>query len=170
MTFEELYQKHYKQIYAFCYRFIGQQEKVGDLTQETFLRLYDRMNKTNLRIENPRAWLYKVAGNLCVNELNVTQRRSEIIRELPLKKSDRDDPESLMLEKERSHLLHKALKDLKPEHRLLIMMYQDGLSYREMSEATGVPETSIGKTLWRSIEKIAQIIKTKHHVHGRDPA
>jgi RNA polymerase sigma factor (sigma-70 family) len=170
MNFEQLYQKHYRQIYAFCYRSIDQREKVGDLTQETFLRLYNRMKKSNPPIENPRAWLYKVAGNLCLNELNVSRRRTEIIQELPLEKTDRNNPETLLVEEERFQLLQKVLQDLKPEHRLLVMMYQDGLSYREMAEATGIPENSIGKTLWRSIDKIAQIIKTKDYVYGRDSA
>jgi len=42
-------------------------------------------------------------------------------------------------------------------------MYQDGLSYREMSEASGISINSVGKTLWRVIEKLSETINTKNH-------
>ena len=39
MTFDQLYKKHYVQIYRFCYRFTGDREMAGDLAQEAFLKL-----------------------------------------------------------------------------------------------------------------------------------
>ena len=46
---------------------------------------------------------------------------------------------------------------------MLLLMYQDGLSYKEMSGATGIALNSIGKTLWRTIEKVSEMIKAKNH-------
>ena len=82
--------------------------------------------------------------------------------------ADRDihDPESILLRKEQKELLHRSLEQLRPEQRMLLLMYGDGLSYSEMSEATGIPLNSLGKTLWRSIERIANNIKKIDHGPG----
>jgi DNA-directed RNA polymerase specialized sigma24 family protein len=36
------------------------------------------------------------------------------------------------------------------------------MSYREMSVATGMPVNSVGKTLWRIIDKIAETLKNEN--------
>ena len=167
MTFEQLYQQHYQQIFKFCYRFVDDWEKAGDLTQDTFLKLYQRMKEGNKTIDNSKAWLYKVAGNTCLNELSKNKRRAEISSELDLESMETNNPETLLLEQEKKALLRKFIHQLKPEHQMLLLMYQDGLTYQEMAEATGIPLNSIGKTLWRSIEKISNAIKQKENVPGR---
>ncbi len=53
--------------------------------------------------------------------------------------------------------------ELEPKYQMLMLLYQDGLSYKEMSEATGIPFNSVGKTLWRSIDKVSQKIKRTDH-------
>ena len=163
MTFEELYRSHYEQIYNFCFRFVNDAEKAGDHTQDTFLKLYQRMNKGQQSIENPKAWLYKVAGNICLNAINIENRRVQILEGMDLKKSERRNPESLFLEEEKVNFIRKAIHQLSPEPKLLLLMYQDGLSYREMSQATGIPLNSIGKTLWRGIEKVSKFLKKTDH-------
>ena len=166
MTFDQLYKKHYAQIYRFCYRFNGDSDRAGDITQEAFMKLYLRMKNRKDPIENKRAWLYRVAGNLCLNEENTLKRREEIVSNIPVADRDIHDPESILLRKEQKELLHRSLEQLRPEQRMLLLMYGDGLSYSEMSEATGIPLNSLGKTLWRSIERIANNIKKIDHGPG----
>jgi RNA polymerase sigma-70 factor, ECF subfamily len=55
--------------------------------------------------------------------------------------------------------VENAISQLEPKQLMLIMMYKDGLSYREMAEATGIREQSVGKTLWRIIDGLASSIK-----------
>lgn len=167
MDFEQLYQQQYEKIYKFCYRFVGDREKAGDLTQDTFLKLYQRMKNGDQAIINTRGWLYKVAGNMCLNHLNQAQRRSAITLGLSMRNKEHNTPETLLLEQEKADLVKKFLHTLDPKIQMLLLMYQDGLSYREMAEATGIPINSIGKTLWRNIDKIANSIKQTEHEPGR---
>lgn len=167
MNFEHHYQQQYEQIYKFCYRFVGDREKAGDLTQDTFLKLYQRMKNGDQSILNTRAWLYKVAGNMCLNLVSQSQLRSEISQRLPMESIEHNTPETMLLKQEKEDLVRKFLYQLKPENRMLLLMYQDGLSYQEMAEATGIPLNSIGKTLWRNIDKIANAIKQTEHEPGR---
>ena len=159
--FEILYRQYYEPIYKFCFRFIASHESALDITQETFFKLYERMNLKGKEIENTRAWLYKVAGNLCLNSLNTKKRHSEIKNLMEIQSIENTTPENILIRDEKSAFVREAIGQLKPENRILIMMYQDGLSYREMSEATGVAINSVGKTLWRAIRKISETIKTE---------
>lgn len=161
--FEAHYQLHFEAIFRFCFRFLNSRESALDITQETFMKLFERMNQQGKEIENTKAWLYKVAGNLCLNMLNSKGKHSEIESILPSNPVETTTPESILIHNENADLVRNILGQLKPESRLLILMYQDGLSYREMSEATGISINSVGKTLWRIIEKISETIKTKNH-------
>lgn len=163
MTFEELYKLHYESIYKFCFRFLNSREKAMDVVQETFLKLYQQMNTGDYIIENKRAWLYKVAGNICLNLINTTNKQTEIKGQLKFSITEKSNPESQLINKEKVQNIRKAIESLKPQHQMLVLLYQDGLSYKELSEATGIPFNSIGKTLWRSIEKISQTINKTDH-------
>jgi len=117
------------------------------------------MNQQGNNIDNNRAWLYKVAGNLCLNSLNKKTRHSEIENTIEIQSVENTNPENILIDNEKNRLIRNAIGQLKPENRVLILMYQDGLSYHEMAEATGIRVSSIGKTLWRAIDKISANIK-----------
>lgn len=163
MKFEDLYQLYYEQIFRFCYRFVLDMSQAGDITQDTFVKMLHRMRKSNQTIQNPKAWLYKVASNLCLNSIHTHQRRSEILSGVPMNTAEHNTPESLYLKSEKEKLAKNAIDQLKPDQKLLLLMYQDGLSYKEMSEATGIPLNSVGKTLWRNIEKVSLTLKKTGH-------
>jgi RNA polymerase sigma-70 factor (ECF subfamily) len=153
--FEFLYRQYYGPVYKFCFRFLQSRDRAQDTVQETFIKLYERMNNKGNDIENTRAWLYKVASNLCMNSLDSTKRHSEIENLLDSKSVETSTPEHIFIEDERRMLVQMAIGQLKPENQMLILMYQDGLSYREISEATGIKFNSVGKTLWRAIDKLS---------------
>lgn len=154
-NFEIHYRQNYEMIFRFCFRMLGSHEVALDITQETFIKLFERMNGQGLEIENTKAWLYKVAGNLCLNVLNNTLRRSEIENRLDNNTIENNNPENILIRDEKTAIVRNAIKSLKPDQQILILMYQDGLSYKEMSEATGINVNSVGKTLWRIIDKLS---------------
>lgn len=163
MTFNELYQAHYEQIYRFCFRFVGDADQAADLCQDTFLKLYNRMNMPSHNIDNIRAWLYKVAGNLCVNAVAKKNNRTFLLNDNQFKTTVDQNPELAFIANETKEILRLAMEQFGPKQRMLLLMYQDGLSYKEMAEATEIPLNSVGKTLWRSIEKLSEMIKKQDH-------
>ncbi len=156
-----LYRKYYEAIYRFCFRMLGNHENAMDITQETFIKLYERIKGHVSEIENTRAWLYKVAGNLCLNALNTKSHQSEIRNRIENQSIDHSTPEKILLEIEKTRMLKNVLAQLTPKNQLLIFMYQDGLSYKEMSAGTGIKLNSLGKTLWRIIDQISETVKLK---------
>lgn len=143
-NFDELYNKHYKSVYRLAIRFLNNKENAADITQDVFLYLYNKLNK-NKNIENEKAWLYKVTSNLCLAFIRKNKRIVRITR----------DTKNEMTEGNQSGLeVFSALKRLKESDRILLTFYNEGLSYKELAELTGIKFTSVGKTLSRALKRL----------------
>jgi RNA polymerase sigma-70 factor (ECF subfamily) len=154
-SFESLYEHFAAAIYRFSYRLLGNSEEARDLTQETFFRLFQAMDG-GPPIGNPNSWLYTVAANLCANQLKKRARRRRDIG-FP-DRNGRGHEEELVVRQERESI-RRCLSQLSKRDQVLLMLYGNDLSYEEMSRATGIKTSSIGKTLARGIEKLARLLR-----------
>ena len=88
MAFETLVGPYRRELLVHCYRMLGSLHDAEDLVQETLLRAWEK----RATLTNPgsyRAWLYRIATNLCLNWLRSVPRRS-----LPLDTHPQSDPNS----------------------------------------------------------------------------
>ena len=73
-AFQILVERHQASLLNMIYRFLGDRTKSQDLAQEVFLRVWQAA-----RTYEPKAkfttWLYRIAANLCLNELKSSRRR-----------------------------------------------------------------------------------------------
>jgi RNA polymerase sigma-70 factor (ECF subfamily) len=80
-AFGALVEFHQRELRAHCYRMLGSVQEADDIVQEAFWRAWDRRETYEGR-STIRAWLYKIATNLCIDSLRHRQRRSlPVIRE-----------------------------------------------------------------------------------------
>lgn len=63
---EQIVIEHYDAIYKYCYWKVGNSEDAQDITQEVFLNFVRNINTYSDR-GKPRAFLYTIAKNLCIN-------------------------------------------------------------------------------------------------------
>jgi len=73
-AFAELFDRHRRELRVHCYRMLGSFVDAEDMTQETFLRAWRRLSSFEGR-STVRAWLYKIATNLCLDALRTRPRR-----------------------------------------------------------------------------------------------
>jgi RNA polymerase sigma-70 factor (ECF subfamily) len=73
-AFERLYGEYSAPIYNLCARILGDREEAKDVTQEVFLKAFDRLPAADAGPLNLRAWLYRVATNACLNHLRSRRR------------------------------------------------------------------------------------------------
>jgi RNA polymerase sigma-70 factor (ECF subfamily) len=73
-AFEKLATRHRRELQLHCYRMLGSLEESEDLVQETFLRAWRRRETFQGR-STPRAWLYRIATNACLDALQRSPRR-----------------------------------------------------------------------------------------------
>lgn len=158
MDFRQIYKHHYKTVFGFCYRMIGDMEIAKDISQETFTKLYELSLKEH-HPDKILSWLYKVAGNRCLNHLKRGKMIRNVNRELDQPGIEYDNPEKMFIKNESIETIRNIINQLKPKQKMLILMYQDGFSYKELAKATEIPYNSIGKTLWRTIDLLSQKLK-----------
>src|SRR5580704_6830263 len=87
-AFDELFRRYQPRIRAACVKLMGNAEAADDMVQETFynvVRSADRIDETY----NFSAWIYRIATNVCTDELRRRQRRLK--RETEAKSDDEGD-------------------------------------------------------------------------------
>jgi RNA polymerase sigma-70 factor (ECF subfamily) len=72
--FEELTQKHRRELLGHCYRMVGSASEAEDLVQETYLRAWKAYDRFEGR-SSVRTWLYRIATNVCLTNLEGRDRR-----------------------------------------------------------------------------------------------
>ncbi len=160
MDFENFYKEQYEMLYRFIFRILRNHEQSKDIAQETFLNLYTYMNNNHL-VHHPKAFLYRIAINLCKNNI----KRANILRRVKNNIKYNHQKESIEKEyvtKEKRELVHHAMKRLSQRNQLLLQLYLNDLSYTEMAEITRIKPGSIGKTLSRAINRVAQYLKEEY--------
>jgi len=145
-------------IYRYVCRLIGKCAEAEDLTQETFLRLFDSLQKGHA-MGNVRPWLYRVAHNLAIDWLRQQGRLEQIEDDaLPLTATIDAAPnaEQRLLANERRQRLCVVLARLSPQQRHCLFLRAEGLSYREIGEVLGISLSSVATFLGRAIKRIAE--------------
>jgi RNA polymerase sigma-70 factor, ECF subfamily len=74
-AFEALVAPHQRELLVHCYRMLGSFHDAEDMLQETLLRAWEKCG-TFTSLGSFRAWMYRIATNLCLNALTRQPRRS----------------------------------------------------------------------------------------------
>ncbi|MFN8512294.1 MAG: RNA polymerase sigma factor [Thermomicrobiales bacterium] len=147
-AFASLYAEYQRPITGYLRRLVGNGEIAEDLAQDTFLKAYKALGRTNDEL-NFRAWLYRIATN---NALSY-HRRQRLLQWLPFASGSRE-PATEARYAERvgeQELVETTLRQLKPEHAsLLLMRHHQGLSLSEIATVLGVDTTVAKARLFRA--------------------
>lgn len=140
---------YHAEVAAYLRRLTHEAEVAEDLAQEAFLRLQREIQRGRAP-DNPRAWLYRVAGNLAISRgrhVAVVRRRLAVT--WPAAGID-DSPEREVLRQERDSGLDGVLADLPRDARLGLMLAAQGFSGREIATALGRSEVATRTMLCRA--------------------
>lgn len=169
-AFRTLVERHQSSMLNLIYRFIGDIAKSQDLAQEVFLRVW----QTAKRYE-PKAkfttWLYRIATNLCLNELKASRRKKWIrLFHVDTEGQDRGgedfsdespSPEEMLLTRERDREITEALQSLPENQRMAIILKRyDDLSYEEISRILNCSVSAVESLLVRAKRNLQQKLKT----------
>lgn len=145
---KEMVEAHGDSVYRLALRYTGNCSIAQDITQETFLKAFKRINSFD-QDKPAKPWLLKIAGNLCKNYLRDN-------REIPvdfieaMEKTDQANPEQLYINQERDTELMRAVKNLPDKYREVIMLkHVNELSYSEICEVLGLELSLVKNRLYR---------------------
>jgi RNA polymerase sigma-70 factor (ECF subfamily) len=154
----ELFELLRDPIYRYVCRLVGKRAEAEDLTQETFLRLYDSLQKGHA-MGHVRPWLYRVAHNLAIDWLRQQGRLEQIdddAEPLATAMDAAPNAEQRLLASERRKRLRVVLSRLSPQQRHCLFLRAEGLGYREIGEVLGIGISTVSTFLGRAIKRIAE--------------
>ena len=139
-----------------CYRMLGSLQDAEDLAQETLLRAWRALDRFEPRAQF-QTWLYRIATNACLDELERRPRRPEPIDPFPDRApSDTDlpsyDPAARYAIREGVELaLMRAIQEL-PGRQRAVLIFRDVLGWTspEVAELLGSTVASVNSALQRA--------------------
>lgn len=160
--FNDIYQQQYTSVFRLVSKFSVSRHEAEDIVQEVFVKLYLQFNSGG-EVQYPKTWLYKVASNICINTVNRRKEMHIIERINESEFGESHSIESKIESKEQEKIIHEALLKLKEQERIIVILYSEGLSYKEIAEISGVRFSSISKSLSRAMEKLKPLLKNQYY-------
>ncbi|GIW06003.1 MAG: RNA polymerase subunit sigma-24 [Dehalococcoidia bacterium] len=174
-AFNQLVERYQFQVYNLCRRMLGDPELAADATQETFLNAFEHIGR--FRGGTLKTWLLRIAANACYDLMRHRKRRpatslDEIV-------DDEDDPkdfagggelpEQFALRRELGQLLVRALNELPPEQRMVVVLSDiQGLSYDEIADVTRTELGTVKSRLSRARAKLRDYLDRHRELLPRD--
>jgi RNA polymerase sigma-70 factor (ECF subfamily) len=143
------FEKRYPELLRYLVRLTGDSALAADLAQETFVRLFERAAIP----EQVRGWLVSVAHNLYRDERRRSTRRERLLQLTAADEPDREEPVLASGEEDGpvdGVRVRRALARLPERERRLLLLRNEGLSYRELASALQIIESSVGTLLARA--------------------
>jgi RNA polymerase sigma-70 factor (ECF subfamily) len=192
-SFSALFERHRRELRAHCYRMVGSLEDSEDLVQETFARAWRA--RTRFRREGRwsfRAWLYRIATNLCLDCVARRGRRVLPADVAPAADPDADvppisaevrwlepypdrlvDPHEAAVARETLEIgFVAAVQHLPPRQRAaLVLRDVAGFSARETAELLGTSVPAANSALQRARARLRERLPARREEWPRpDPS
>jgi len=145
-SFERVYRRHVRDVYAFALGILGNPDDAEDVTQTTFMNAYRAVARGD-RIESPRAWLLAIAHNVCRQRFRTASRRPQEV-ELDAETAEAFVPDDALPGVEE---IRAAMAHLTFNHRTVLVLREiEGLAYAEIARAMDLSESAVETLLFRA--------------------
>ena len=153
--FEMFIRSYQNMVFSVSARIVGNLTDAEDITQEVFLKAYDRF--TELRTSGTvGGWLKTVATNLSINHLNRYRSRWRFFSEQtePVEIAAEAEPES-----DRREALELAIRKLPDPQRVpLVLFHFEEMSYEEIAAKLQVSLAKIKSDIHRGREALKRLL------------
>jgi len=168
-AFHRLYELYKLPVFHFITRMVGKPEDAEDITQEVFVRIYQRLPS----LREPKAfssWLFTTARNESINYLRKKGRRQasslDAMQEntmLPQpmhQNSEKHNPEQIAAEGEMASVVQQALSAIPEINRsAFVLGVLEGYSYKEVAEILGCSVNNVKLRVFRARALLSQKLK-----------
>lgn len=158
-AFTVFYNTYKDRIYRFIYFKVSDQEKVRDLMEDAFIKIYDYIREGN-EIDNFQAFLYKTARNLVIDFYR-TKKEEISLTDAPETISS-FDMEKEVGDKVAVENIKKYLNGIKPEYREAVQLhFFENFSFSEIADIIGQSEGNVRVRVYRGIKQLKEALKEK---------
>lgn len=171
MTFDDIYQENANMVLNLAFRMTGKQEVARDLTQDIFIKVYEKSNSFREQ-SKVSTWIYRIAMN---HILNFVKREKRIVffdfmeRDI---KSIREEtltywecnlpvqPDKSLEKHEKEMVVRYFVDKLATKYKIpfLLFRYED-LSYQQIADQLQLSLSAVETRIFRAKKKLAEKLK-----------
>jgi len=170
-AFEELVHRYERELFGYLRNYLGDAEMAEDVFQQTFLRVYLKSDQF-VSDRKFRPWLYAVATNQAIDSRRRTYRQKMTSLDRQIGGDDdsengafidlfgdlHDTPAEESELQEQRAAIRLAVDELPEQTRqVVLLVYFQGLKYREAAEVLGVPVGTVKSRLHGAIQKLSEV-------------
>ena len=160
-----LYEQHVDRIYRLALRMTGNAQLAEDLTQDVFLRAFNRLHQFR-GDSGLGTWLHRVAISVILNA--ITKRKAAAPRELPLDPSAAAASRSAAIELDTRDRVRAAVAQLPDELRVVVLLYDvEGYQHNEIADMIGITAGACRMRLLRAHQLLRSMLPLEHEEWGR---
>lgn len=156
--FEAALEAHQTPLLRYAMRLVRDEDAAQDIVQEVFLRLF-RSPPREGHSRQISTWLYRVAHNLCIDHIRKESRMREQERFIPQPAQGALPSDGLSREETRRGLEILMMRLSANQRTVLILKIEEGKSYREISEITGLSISNVGFQIHYALKKLAGLMR-----------
>jgi RNA polymerase sigma-70 factor (ECF subfamily) len=151
-AYRELLGRYQRPVFSIIYRMIRDREQAEDLAQETFVRVFNNIDRYDPRYKFS-SWIFKIATNLTIDwirrkeldTVSIDGSRNAVTAEqieatsITIASQD-ENPEELLEAKQLGEEIEGAISKLRPEYKAAILLrHVEGREYQEIAEILSLP-------------------------------
>ena len=151
-SFAQLYDRYERSAYNLCYRITGSADDAADATQETFLKVLERLPSLRDRELNFAAYVMTAARNASYDAIE-RRKRATPTSEFPEVASadDHEAPERVALREAHQEQIRLANESLPERQREVLALRElEDLSYGEVAQIMGMNQNSVAQLISRA--------------------
>jgi RNA polymerase sigma-70 factor (ECF subfamily) len=176
LAFDELVHRYERELFGYLRHYLGDAEMAEDVFQQTFLQVHLKCEQFDPG-RRVRPWLYTVATNQAIDFQRRNRRHRMASLDRPTTSDQRHDPRTLVdlldspesgpVEEaesiERRDQVRRAVEALpEPTRQVVILVYFQGLKYREAAEVLSIPVGTVKSRLHAAIQKLSETLTRIH--------
>lgn len=153
MTFEQLYEAYFDDVYRFALWLSHNPSEADDLASETFVRVWGR--RSRLRTETLKAYLFAVTRNTFLDQRRRATRSEELSAEWP---DEAPDPSRRTMARLDLDRVRRAIVRLPESDRVaLVLRAEQSLPYTEIARVLEVSEGAARIKVYRARRRLLDI-------------
>jgi RNA polymerase sigma-70 factor (ECF subfamily) len=155
-AFARLIDAYWDRLYRWLYRLTRHRQTAEDLTQETFLKAFARLQSFQAGT-NFHAWVFRIAFNTFANHRRDNARQREPMPEQVPTRAE--GPVEQAINRESMLLLQSAVSKLPEEFRMAFLLrVQEDLSFREIAGILGLTEETARWRVFKARQQLLQAV------------
>ncbi|KAA3614204.1 MAG: sigma-70 family RNA polymerase sigma factor [Calditrichaeota bacterium] len=175
MTFDDIYQENADMILNLAYRMTGKQEVARDLTQDIFVKVYEKSDSFREQ-SKISTWIYRIAMNHILNFIKREKRLSfldfmeqdtKTVREGTVTVWEQNlptQPDKALEDHEKENIIRHFVEQLNAKYKIPFLLFRyEEMSYQQIANQLGLSMSAVESRIFRAKKKLAEKLKPWQH-------